>query len=262
MYTAAMNAGYPIKLVVFDIDGVLTEGETSRFDLNLMSVLAGMNRQAIRDASVPAVTLCTGRPAPYVEAMLQAIDGRIPAVFEGGAGMYVPDGYRFLAHPGLGDLASLREARRRLEAAGARGAPLFLQPGKEFTVSVFPAAGRGSEALQALPGLQGLVAELLGPLETELEIAWSASCLNLQPKGCNKASGIDFLAELTGIAPSDMLGVGDSAVDLPFLARVGRSAAPANAGDDVKKIAGYVAASSTSQGVREILAHFGLSPAG
>jgi hydroxymethylpyrimidine pyrophosphatase-like HAD family hydrolase len=256
-----MHEKHPIKLVVFDVDGVLTEGETACLDLELMAVLAGMNRRAGRDASLPTVTLCTGRPAPYVEAMLQAIDGKTPAIFEGGAGMYLPEGYRFLAHPGLGDLSSLREARRRLEEAAVRGAPIFLQPGKEYTVSVFPAAGRGPEALEALPGLRDLVMELLGPLESELEIAWSASCLNLQPRGCDKASGIDFLAERTGIDPAGMLGVGDSAVDLPFLARVGHSAAPANAIPEVKSIVDYTAGGRTGAGVREILAHFRI-PAG
>jgi len=54
------------------------------------------------------------------------------------------------------------------------------------------------------------------------------------------------------------LGVGDSDVDLPFLAAVGFSAAPSNANDAVKACVNYVSSYRTADGVRDILRHFGL----
>jgi hydroxymethylpyrimidine pyrophosphatase-like HAD family hydrolase len=45
-------------------------------------------------------------------------------------------------------------------------------------------------------------------------------------------------------------------VDLPFLARVGYSAAPANANRAIKQAVQYVAPRPTADGVRDILAHF------
>ena len=72
----------PIRLLVFDIDGVLTDGEAQPLDLRLMEQLTQMNRAARQDSARPAVTLCTGRPGPYVEIMLQAIDGHVPGLLE------------------------------------------------------------------------------------------------------------------------------------------------------------------------------------
>ena len=77
----------PIRLIVFDIDGVLTAGETAPLDFDLMMYLSAMNRAAREDPSRPAVTLCTGRPAPFVEAFAQAINGHLPAIFENGCGL-------------------------------------------------------------------------------------------------------------------------------------------------------------------------------
>ena len=96
-----MSTRNPIQLVVFDIDGVLTEGETKALDLELLGDLARLNRQSRDDPAYPAVTLCSGRPAQYVELMLQAIDGYLPGIFENGAGLYVPETYRFLPNPAL-----------------------------------------------------------------------------------------------------------------------------------------------------------------
>ena len=127
----------PIRLIVFDIDGVLTNGEAEPLDLDLFAPLAEMNRVACLDSSKPAVTVCTGRPAPYVEAILQAIDGHIPAVFENGAGLYVPETYQFLPHPRVGDGALMRLIRQRLIETLLEKKQAYFQPGKEFTLTLF-----------------------------------------------------------------------------------------------------------------------------
>jgi hydroxymethylpyrimidine pyrophosphatase-like HAD family hydrolase len=49
-------------------------------------------------------------------------------------------------------------------------------------------------------------------------------------------------------------------VDLPFLKRVGHSAAPSNANASVAGIVDYLAPQPTASGVRDILAHYGLLP--
>jgi HAD superfamily hydrolase (TIGR01484 family) len=243
----------PIRLLVFDIDGVLTQSEGQAFDLPLLERLADLNRAARQDASRPAVTLCTGRPAAYVEAILRAIDGHMPAVFENGAGLYLPDSYRFLPHPALGNRTRFQAVRRRLEEALVHTGQAFFQPGKEYSLSIL--ATRPSET-DALYG-QGITA--LGPLRDSVDLVYSASCLNVLPHGIHKGKGIEFLASQTDYAPREMLGVGDSDVDLPFLAMVGYSAAPANANLNVKQSVQYVAPHSAADGVRDILDYFGLA---
>ncbi|RME76070.1 MAG: HAD family phosphatase [Chloroflexi bacterium] len=239
-----------LRLLLFDIDGVLTDGEAQPLDLELLGLLREFNRAARADASRPAVTLCTGRPAPYVEIMLQAIDGHVPGIYENGAGVYVPLEYRFLPHPAVGSGETFTEVRQRLHRALVRTGRAFFQPGKEHTLSIF--ANNPAEP----PRLYDWTVDALGPLVDQVELEYAASCLNVMPRGVNKGRGLEFLCQLTGYAPADILGVGDSAVDLSFLALTGCTAAPANASDAVKQAVQYVSPLPTSQGVRDILRQF------
>ena len=250
---ALAGAAAPIRLLLFDIDGVLTGGEAGALDLELMAMLAAMNRAARADPALPAVTVCTGRPAPYVEVMLQAIDGHLPGIYENGCGLYRPADYRFLPHPLLGDEQSFVEARERLRRALVRPGKVFFQPGKEHSLSLFPLGSVSVDDL--LP----LAQEALGPLAESVSLVYSFSCLNVVPRGLDKGKGLDFLCRETGYAPESVLGVGDSDVDLPFLALTGRSAAPANANPAVKQIVQYVSPLPTSDGVGDILRHFGVT---
>jgi HAD superfamily hydrolase (TIGR01484 family) len=241
-----------IRLLVFDIDGVLTDGETRALDLSFLGMLAEMNREGRKNRGLPQVTICTGRPAPYTEAMLQAIDGRLPAVFENGAGLYVPNGYRFESHPELGDGSAMRSVRRRLEETMVRTGVAYFQPGKIHSLSLFatdPSRTRD---------LRDQAAAALDSLLPEVELVYSSSCLNVLPRAIDKGQGLRLLAERTGYALEEMLGVGDSDVDLPFLSLVGHSAAPANANPTVKGLVDYVSPHPTSAGTRDILRHHGL----
>jgi HAD superfamily hydrolase (TIGR01484 family) len=242
----------PIRLIVLDIDGVLTAGEAAALDLPLLERLARMNRKARLDPSRPAVTLCTGRPAPYVEVMLQAIDGHLPAVFENGAGLYLPASYEFLPCPGLGDGSQFIAAQQHLADTLVQGGRAFFQPGKQFSLSLF-----ATDAADTARLFEWTTAAL-GPLRQAVDLVYSISCLNVLPKGVDKGKGIEFLAKRAGYTPAEMLGVGDSEVDLPFLASVGYSAAPSNAIPEVKALVQYVAARPTADGVRDILNHFAL----
>lgn len=240
----------PIKLIVLDIDGVLTQGEASALDLRLLAQLAQVNRAARENPSRPAITLCTGRPAPYVEVMLQAIDGHLAAIFENGAGLYVPDGYQFLPHPELADPSTFRTVRQRLEEELVQTGRAFFQPGKEYTLTLFAHDSAKTDQLHEW------AEDALGSLSNSVALVYSTFCLNVLPRGIHKGKGIEFLADRTGYAPADMLGVGDSDVDLPFLAEVGYSAAPANANPRIKEIVEYVSPGRTADGVRDILQHF------
>ena len=53
-------------LIVAVLDGVLSSGEAAPFDFAVLQRLAEVNDRARHEPQHPAVTLCTGRPAPYV----------------------------------------------------------------------------------------------------------------------------------------------------------------------------------------------------
>lgn len=245
----------PIRLLVLDVDGVLSRGEAHPLDLALLEHLAEMNRAARHDPAEPAVTVCTGRPAPYVEVMLQAIDGNVPGIFENGAGLYLPETYEFMPHPLLGDGTEFAAVRRRLEETLVRSGRVFFQPGKEYSLSLFARAPTCTE------DLYDEVVDALGPLQESVDLVYSPSCLNVLPAGIHKGKGIEFLSQQAGYTLEEMLGIGDSDVDIQFLTLVGHSAAPANANTAVKDCVEYVAPRMATEGVRDILAYFGL-PAG
>jgi hypothetical protein len=242
----------PVRLVVLDVDGVLSQVDGDGLDLPLLEQLSRMNRAAWEDPDRPAVTLCTGRSAAATEALLQAMHGRVPAVFENGAGLYVPDGYAFLPHPELAGRPPFQAIRQRLEEALVRAGRAVFQPGKEYSLSLVPRNPAEAGALYEQ------AAGALGSLRDVVDLVYSVSCLNVLPRGLSKREGIEFLAQQAGYQVAEMLGVGDSDVDLLFLARVGHSAAPANANEQVRRSVQYVSAYPRADGVRDILGHFGL----
>jgi len=241
-----------IQLVVLDIDGVLTDGESQPLDLAMIQLLAGMNEAAQRDSNLPAVTLCSGRPAPYVEALLQAIAGHLPGIYENGAGLFVPHPYGFHQHPQLADKKGFQEVRDRLQSELVKNRMAFVQPGKVHSLTLF------AEDPSKTSLLRKQAEDALGTLVEKVELTYSTSCLNVLPRGMDKGKGLEFLAETLDLGLEDMLGVGDSDVDLPFLAIIGHSAAPANANAGVKQLVDYVSVEATSQGLHDILQHYGL----
>jgi hydroxymethylpyrimidine pyrophosphatase-like HAD family hydrolase len=247
-----MKDSFPIKLIIFDIDGVLTKGETKALDHELLKCLAGLNRDARHNSHLPGVTLCSGRAAPYVELMTQAIDGFLPAVFENGAGLYIPDSYSFIPHPLLKHHFSMQAVKHRIQTELIDSKFAFFQPGKEYTLTVF------TTDPSDISKLQDEVERVLGPLCSRVDLVNSPSCLNILPRGLNKGSGIQFLASQTGIEVGSMLGVGDSDNDVPFLTLVGYNAAPANANAMVKSLVQYISPQAHVDGVRDIIAHFGI----
>jgi hydroxymethylpyrimidine pyrophosphatase-like HAD family hydrolase len=239
-----------IRLLVFDIDGVLTRGEGKALDLDLLKDLALLNQAARKDPALPGVTLCTGRPSPYVEVMLQAIDGHLPGIFENGAGLYVPSDYKFLPHPDLQHRTDMRGIRKRLEETLVKDGTANFQPGKEYTLTLLP-----TEPTEKYK-LHDQTLDALGMFDGTFDLASSPSCLNILPHNIHKGRGIEFLCTQTGYNPSELLGVGDSGVDIQFLSLVGFSAAPANADQEIKEIVQYISPYLRGEGVRDILKQF------
>jgi HAD superfamily hydrolase (TIGR01484 family) len=243
-----------IRLIVLDIDGVVTDGESQPLDLDLFVQLGKMNHAARADPNQAAVTFCTGRPAPYLELLLQAIDGQLPGVYENGAGIYDPAEYQFIPLPRIEQsLNGFAEVTLRLEETLVHDRIVYFQPGKQHSLTLFAVDPERTQELK------GLTTQALGPLSERVDLVYSTSCLNVLPRGVDKGKGIAFLSDQVNVPLANMLGVGDSDVDLPFLKLIGHSAAPANANPEVRELVDYVSAESTTDGVRDIFSHFKLT---
>jgi hydroxymethylpyrimidine pyrophosphatase-like HAD family hydrolase len=240
-----------IRLIVADVDGVLSSGEAAPFDFAVLQRLAEGNDRARHDPHHPAVTLCTGRPAPYVEVLMQAIHGFYPAVYEHGAGLYIPEPYGFKLHPvhTPGIQAQLMELHAGLVATHLA----YFQPGKSASLSLFARAG---VTMQEVAHTAERLARQWG--DTFL-VEEGATCVNVMVRGLDKAEGVRWLARETGIPLYAMAGVGDATGDMAFMQLVGWSAAPANAQASVKQIAHYTSPYEYGRGLMDILTRLPLS---
>jgi hydroxymethylpyrimidine pyrophosphatase-like HAD family hydrolase len=239
----------PIRLIVCDIDGCLGPGEARPYDLEVLGRVAEYNRRARRGEAVPAVTLCSGRPAAYVDAMMQVVSGFVPAVFENGAGLYFPEGYRFAWNPALpaSAPATIRRARELVDRRLVQTGVATVQPGKEMSITLFPSPGYrldqvGDAATAALHG-EGL----------SCRVDVSVSSVGIWLDGIDKGAGVRWLAKETGIPPAQMAGVTDTWDDLPLLQVVAFRAAPANADREVMQRADYVSPHKNGRGLLDII---------
>ena len=239
-----------LRLVLVDIDGVMTPGEGGIADPGLLARVASWNDAAAVDLMIPAISLCSGRQAPYVELMAQLTRAFLPCLFEHGAGMLQLRGFRFTFSPLVGPapwraVAAVREALGDLLDSGRA----FVQPGKEATLTLYPL---GSTT----------VAELARAAERAIAGAGSPFTvtpnlrgIEVRPHGIDKGAGMRWLAQELGIALPAFAGVGDADDDLTFLGLVGYPAAPANASVAVRSMVQYVSREPFGEGLLEILAH-------
>jgi hydroxymethylpyrimidine pyrophosphatase-like HAD family hydrolase len=238
-----------IKLIVLDADGILSKGEAEPFDLSLLARLRDLNRRARRGEAAPAVTLNTGRPSPYVEAVMQAIEGWQPALYESGAGLYFPQTYQFQLTP----LLTVRQkeqlllAVRRLDEALVQTGQAYWQPGKVVCYTLF------AHPPLTISDLIPPASEIVSAISPDFVVTPAVLALNIHPAGIDKGTGLRWLAEVTGLRPAEMAGAGDSAGDIDFLRLVGHPAAPVNATEAVKAVAEYVSPHPDAAGLHDIL---------
>lgn len=243
-----------MKLIVLDCDGVLSKGEAHPFDPKLLARLGVLNRRARRGEAVPAVTLNTGRPSPYVEAVMQAMGGWQPALYESGAGLYFPERYHFERTPHLSStqLADLQEVIRRVDQAVVQTGRAYWQPGKTICYTLF------AHPPMMTTDFADEVKAIIEQVSDQFAVMPAKLALNIHPVGIDKGSGLEWLAQVTGIKPTEMGGVGDTSGDIDFLRLVGRAAAPINAINDVKAIVHYVSPHADTAGLHDILDHWSL----
>lgn len=213
----------PIRLLVVDIDGCLVPVEHASYDLAALARLAELNRRSRIERAVPPLTILSGRPHPYVDALMQLLDITVPAIFENGAGLAVRSPYharyRQEVERGRGALAKLATELARLPG-------LTVQPGKSASLTVFPA-----EPTARIADVERTVAELLERHGLELLIDPAHECVNILVPGVDKGLGLRWLAEEVGVSTGEVAGIGDSVGDLPWLELCGVAVAPAN-GDE------------------------------
>lgn len=83
-----------------------------------------------------------------------------------------------------------------------------------------------------------------------------AQNIEINAAGTDKGDGLRFLCEYLGVAPDEVMAVGDSRNDLEMLTFAGLAAAPANATDDIKAVADWVGPSNDDDCVARAIERF------
>jgi HAD superfamily hydrolase (TIGR01484 family) len=252
---------HPLKLIVTDLDGCLTGYEEGPVDAVGLAELRLWNDRAVDDSNVPPLVLMSGRPMGYVEAFARIIGAPYPCIFENGCGMYKSDGglgHEYAFHPVLIDDPEIEAAVGRfneyLEEHLIKSKGCGRIMGKRYAISLTPCPGGTIEELMA--AVENTSAELLDGFY----VTRSISVVDITPAGINKGSGFDWLIDVLrkdydlNIRPENVLGIGDSWGDLPFLEKCGVSSAPANAAAEIRGRVDHVSASKEIYAVLDIIA--------
>jgi hydroxymethylpyrimidine pyrophosphatase-like HAD family hydrolase len=237
-----------VRVVLADVDGVVTPGEGHPARLSELQRLTDINAAALADPLVPAVTLCTGRQAAYVEVMAQMTGAFLPCSFEHGAGLFFPRAFQYVFHPRLGDDHFGQVARVR-QALDLRGRA-FVQPGKEAMVTLFPLGGTPLETIAEA------ASRAVAAVGLDFSVEMNVTGVEVRPRGIDKGEGCRWLSSLLGLGLERFGGVGDSDPDLAYLSLPGLafSACPSNGTPGVKAAVGYVSQSEDGEGLLDILA--------
>lgn len=262
-----------IKLVILDVEGVITLPGGGQFSWPLEDLLAV---RRFLETSPVACVLCTGRQQPYGEAVIQALnlfrsvpaDVRArarertgedllawPSVLENGAYFYDPLAKRPIPHPALTPERTQVLSRMRVEVliplAAETGA--VVEAGKDYCVSVNPPpVSPGSSERQSTAEFAPVIEAALSRYLDEIEVKYSVSAVDITPRGVSKASAVRLLLDWTGLRPEEVLGVGDTKADEAWLREVGWRAAPAN-GREALPGMHYYSPESVAAGLLDIL---------
>jgi Cof subfamily protein (haloacid dehalogenase superfamily) len=75
-------------------------------------------------------------------------------------------------------------------------------------------------------------------------------------KGVNKGAALKKLSEILGIAPSEMIAIGDNENDISMLKYAGMGVAMGNGEDIAKEVSQYITASNDNDGVAQAIERF------
>ncbi|QQS08221.1 MAG: HAD hydrolase family protein [Phycisphaerales bacterium] len=236
--------------ILCDIDGCLGPESSHPLDIAGLSRIAEHNRRAESDPSVgPLLTLCSGRPQPFAEALCRTLaNTTMPVVAENGVWLFHPATSAFMLDPAISDdhLRMVAEAtayiRRDLVPRG-----VVIQPGKTASISLYH---------DDTPTLLGLRDELKARFTREgwrLRVSNTVRWINCDLEHVSKSTGIDRFMRVTGLTKPALAGIGDSLSDMAIRTHVAWFACPSNADERLKEHADYVSPDAEIAGVLDIV---------
>lgn len=250
MPTARFVSTHPrFDAIISDIDGCLGPESHAPLNADALAKLAAHNHRAVTSGDQPIITLCSGRPLPYAEAIARLLgNSLLPVVCEMGVWLYDPRSNEFLRDPAIKPehLAWVRDATTFIETDLApRG--IVIQPGKSASLSLYHP---DTPTLMAIkPTLESRFAREGWGFRISNTVKW----INCDLTFISKATGIKRLCEMCGLSKTRLAGIGDTMGDMAIREQVAWFACPQNAEPNLKPSADFVAQGHDVDGVLEIV---------
>lgn len=238
-----------IELFVTDIDGCLGVPFVP-YDLEGLHTLrtcAGDAGRLGEHPTKPALTICSGRPYPYVEALTQTLDVRTPVLFEAGGGLFDPVAAKTTWSPRWTDEleSTMEELRHWLLTECIPGTRLMLDYAKRTHAGVI------TPDPQEIAELRPRVERYVDENADGLHVFTTDNSVDIVPAGITKRHGLVWLADAVDVEMDEIAYIGDTNGDLEALRAVGMSFAPANADEVVRDEVDYVTEGSILEGTLE-----------
>jgi len=239
-----------IKLFVLDIDGCISHPFRSP-DWEAITQIRELNLQSREDDTIPSLTLCTGRPFPYAEAVAQWLDVRHPFVFESSL-IYFPKDHRVqlpctteMAGTALnGSASQIPESLARFRTWLSEEL-LPSHPGAMMEFSKLMDAGVVSNDKELINRIYKRILQVTREHYPELEVHRTEASVNTVPAGNNKQAGFEQLCRELRVPLSQMAYIGDSEADIAPLQIVAMPFAPSNAIGRVQQTAEVIPLEAT-----------------
>lgn len=266
-----------IRLVAVDLDGTLFDNEKQ---------ISPANREAVARASRAGiqVAICTGRMLPECDRVLEALpDIQYAITTSGGRVLNVKTGetlggccltaartleilqflWQFDCFPTVMADGAVRCDRARLEA----GLPKLSGWMREYALTYYTPV----PLLETVAAMTAPVEKLyitfadvpsrdaawavLGTQTDLFSASSTGATLEITARGADKGVGLALLRDHLGLAPEEVLAIGDSDNDRPMLACAGTAVAMGNAEPEILAMAHRIAPSNTDHGVAWVLNH-------
>lgn len=222
-----------IKLFITDLDGCMTDPFITP-DWGAYSKVRALNLKSSEDRSIPPLTICTGRPMPYAEAMAQILGVEIPFVFESGGGMYDVKNNKITWTPSLTDEVTKQVMEIK---KWSQDNLIARYPGSIPEFAKYTDIGIIHQDASVIDEINKISLEFISERYPLFEVHYTPVSVNIILKKANKGQGIRMLCKELGLSLDEVAYIGDSSGDVPGLEIVGFPFAPVNAADPTKAVA-------------------------
>ena len=236
-------------LVICDIDGCLSPESHAPLNDAALGQLADHNRLAVEQRDRPLVTLCSGRPIPFVECLCRLLQNTVvPCIGENGVWVWRPTDNSLECDPAISEdhLEVVHEARKLLRSLyHAQG--VVQQPGKTASVALY------HPEPDFLRSIMPSIEEAFRNRGWPLRVSMTWFYINCDLEHVNKGTAIDRLLRETGIDPQRTAGIGDTMGDRFIAERVAWFGCPANAEPEIQGRANVVSSQTEVAGVLDLI---------